>query len=345
MAWSPVQGGNILSQYDMGGVLRYQYDDRKAKVFNYLYLNGSLLATRETPLGTSNHTVTYQHTDALGSPVAVTNQAGQVIDRTQWEPYGAAIGKPAYDGIGYTGHAMDGVTGLTYMQQRYYDPGIGRFLSVDPVTADGNTGGNFNRYWYANNNPYRFLDPDGRAARSICDKTPGRCDAVILVNPTSAQRTAMASVPFRKVRTGASGVENKFYMDDAGNVLGKDQSHCTGDDRCVFDPKENPIGTTLLGHVHVYPAGYRLQRPEKLKRGFVGKNDASPLEQGFVSGIIMSSGERFIISGSYGAPRLEYLGGGDAKFGAFVQSHWHPGITREEVDAVVGSFLELEKPK
>jgi uncharacterized protein RhaS with RHS repeats len=52
---------------------------------------------------------------------------------------------------------------MNYMQQRYYDPGIGRFLSVDPVTANGNTGANFNRYWYANNNPYRFTDPDGRA--------------------------------------------------------------------------------------------------------------------------------------------------------------------------------------
>ncbi len=47
--------------------------------------------------------------------------------------------------------------------QRYYDPQIGRFLSVDPVTANGNTGANFNRYWYANNNPFRFIDPDGRA--------------------------------------------------------------------------------------------------------------------------------------------------------------------------------------
>ncbi len=54
------------------------------------------------------------------------------------------------------------------MQQRYYDPGIGRFLSVDPVTANGNTGGNFNRYWYANNNPYRFTDPDGRLPCSPC---------------------------------------------------------------------------------------------------------------------------------------------------------------------------------
>lgn len=51
---------------------------------------------------------------------------------------------------------------VALMQQRYYDPGIGRFLSVDPVTADGNTGGNFNRYKYAANNPYKFTDPDGR---------------------------------------------------------------------------------------------------------------------------------------------------------------------------------------
>ncbi len=47
--------------------------------------------------------------------------------------------------------------------QRYYDPGIGRFLSRDPVAANASTGANFNRYWYANNNPYRFTDPDGRA--------------------------------------------------------------------------------------------------------------------------------------------------------------------------------------
>ncbi|GAB2498506.1 RHS repeat-associated core domain-containing protein [Arenimonas alkanexedens] len=50
------------------------------------------------------------------------------------------------------------------MQQRYYDPGIGRFLSIDPVTANSVNGTNFNRYWYGNNNPYRFSDPDGRLA-------------------------------------------------------------------------------------------------------------------------------------------------------------------------------------
>ena len=68
----------------------------------------------------------------------------------------------------YTGHVADAQTGMDYMQQRYYDPMIGRFLSVDPVTADPKTGAHFNRYWYAANNPYRFMDPDGR-----CEKATG----------------------------------------------------------------------------------------------------------------------------------------------------------------------------
>jgi hypothetical protein len=56
-----------------------------------------------------------------------------------------------------------------YMQQRYYDPIAGRFLSVDPVTTDAKTGGHFNRYVYANDNPYGFVDPDGRAPCTSTD--------------------------------------------------------------------------------------------------------------------------------------------------------------------------------
>lgn len=51
-----------------------------------------------------------------------------------------------------------------YMQQRYYDPLAGRFMSIDPLVVDLNAGGNFDRYAYIENNPYRFVDPDGRGA-------------------------------------------------------------------------------------------------------------------------------------------------------------------------------------
>jgi len=42
------------------------------------------------------------------------------------------------------------------------DPQLGMFLSIDPVTAYEQPVGQFNRYRYANSNPYKFTDPDGR---------------------------------------------------------------------------------------------------------------------------------------------------------------------------------------
>jgi len=48
------------------------------------------------------------------------------------------------------------------MQQRYYDPVIGRFYSNDPVGFSAEKPMMFNRYAYVNNNPYKYVDPDGR---------------------------------------------------------------------------------------------------------------------------------------------------------------------------------------
>jgi uncharacterized protein RhaS with RHS repeats len=69
------------------------------------------------------------------------------------------------------------------MQQRYYDPQIGRFLSVDPVETNTSNGFNFNRYWYANNNPYKFTDPDGRAppgcGDGTCSSSPAQVESAM----------------------------------------------------------------------------------------------------------------------------------------------------------------------
>jgi len=106
--------------------------------------------------------VTYIHTDALGSVVAESDANDNVIKRYDYEPYGAVVGGQFTDGPGYTGHVSDSATGLSYMQQRYMDPQLGVFLSVDPVTAYEQPVGQFNRYRYANGDPYKFTDPDGR---------------------------------------------------------------------------------------------------------------------------------------------------------------------------------------
>jgi uncharacterized protein RhaS with RHS repeats len=59
------------------------------------------------------------------------------------------------------------------MQARYYDPMIGRFYSNDPIDYRGVH--SFNRYAYANNNPYRYTDPTGKCSAERSDSQI-RCD-------------------------------------------------------------------------------------------------------------------------------------------------------------------------
>ena len=108
------------------------------------------------------NTVTYVYADPQGTPLAEANASGTITATFDYAPYGSQAMGASHDGPGYTGHVNDADTGLVYMQARYYDPGRGGFLSVDPV---GPTPGNiysFNRYGYASNNPIMNIDPDGR---------------------------------------------------------------------------------------------------------------------------------------------------------------------------------------
>lgn len=162
LAWSWQLNQNILSMYDRAGQLVHQYNEREAGLqHDPLYLGSQLVAIVDTTLG-GQRSVRYQHTDAEGTVVAQTNAGRAILSRSVYDSYGATQDHGNDDGPGYTGHVQDSLTGLTYMQQRYYDPGLMRFVSADPVDVDAATGGNFNRYWYAKDNPYRYTDPDGR---------------------------------------------------------------------------------------------------------------------------------------------------------------------------------------
>jgi len=110
--------------------------------------------------------VTYYHTDALGSIIAASDEQGDVIWEKSYDPYGKEVisteDGEAFEGQAYTGKPYNGETGLVYLGQRYYDPELRRFMGIDPVGFRASNPASFNRYTYANNNPYRFVDPDGR---------------------------------------------------------------------------------------------------------------------------------------------------------------------------------------
>lgn len=82
--------------------------------------------------------------------------------------------------------------------------------STDPVPANPNTGGNFNRYAYVNNNPYRYVDPDGRAARIVHE-----AGGIRIEMPTRFTGPGVSPENISKVTTGFEGQSGVY------NVNGK----------------------------------------------------------------------------------------------------------------------------
>ena len=67
----------------------------------------------------------------------------------------------------YRGYYYDVETGWYYLNARYYDPNVGRFLSPDVILgANGGLQG-YNLFAYCNNNPVMFVDPSGNFATAV----------------------------------------------------------------------------------------------------------------------------------------------------------------------------------
>ncbi len=95
--------------------------------------------------------------DAWGGEHEVLNPDGSVIaDRTH-------IGN--LNPYRYRGYYYDVETGLYYLKTRYYDPEVGRFITIDDISyLDPETINGLNLYAYCGNNPVMNVDPTGKFA-------------------------------------------------------------------------------------------------------------------------------------------------------------------------------------
>jgi RHS repeat-associated protein len=101
------------------------------------------------------------HTDQLGSVRLNADAAGVTVQSATYTPYGARVqSTTAREELGYIGERHDAETGLLFLNARYYDPVVGRFISPDTFDPT-RPGVGVNRYAYAGNNPINNADPGG----------------------------------------------------------------------------------------------------------------------------------------------------------------------------------------
>ena len=75
--------------------------------------------------------------------------------------YSQSLIAALYTPITYRGYIYDSLTGLYYLQSRYYNPTYGRFLNADSIMKTGDPLG-ASIFAYCGNNPVNFVDYDGR---------------------------------------------------------------------------------------------------------------------------------------------------------------------------------------
>jgi RHS repeat-associated protein len=233
--------------YSRAGQLLHVDDSNSNERIDFLHLGSQLVAERYTPSVGGTEWVRYQHADARGTPSLTTDAGRTEVRRDLLTPYGTPYNDSWKDGPGFTGHAVDAATQLVYMEQRYYDPAMMRFLSADPVEAKPES---FSRYWYANNNPYKFVDPDGKEAlllsaqytvRIMSSENPALQFGTDVVSVLCACDAGYVAPPW----SGAvQSIATPIEMAAAGNVL-----RGINATKVIFQSAQRAYkGSTVMGH-------------------------------------------------------------------------------------------------
>jgi len=118
-------------------------------------------------------------------------------------PRGSVTGSAWPDDKGFLGKTADTGTGLTHVDARQYDPGIGQFISVDPLLQTG-VGQTLNGYSYAAQNPATLADPSGMGIPE-CHQGLIECRGGIPVSTLNSKKKASSGSgegPVRACRCG-----------------------------------------------------------------------------------------------------------------------------------------------
>lgn len=149
--------GVILSQTDGTNTMYFQYD------------------TNGFPLGFIYNGVQYFYlTNQMGDVISITDTNGEIVGNYEYDAWGAVTLSDSdianINPIRYRGYYFDSETGYYYLQSRYYDPDISRFINADVaqipiITKNVNSG--INSFSYCNNNPINNEDPTGKLPLNI----------------------------------------------------------------------------------------------------------------------------------------------------------------------------------
>ncbi len=147
--------------------------------FNYDQ-NGSLVGmTYDTATTTGKF---YFVKNLQGDIIGILNSSGKLLASYTYDAWGNVLSAVNHDDpldlahrnpLRYRGYVYDSETELYYLQSRYYDPEIGRFLNADSYAQTYETVVGSNMFAYCGNNPVKCADDGGEWANIVIGAVVG----------------------------------------------------------------------------------------------------------------------------------------------------------------------------
>jgi RHS repeat-associated protein len=166
------------------------------------------------------------HEDILGSLVAMSDMAGNLLARYVYDAFGKVVEEVWYE-LDYpprfAGRPLDAATGLYDMRTRHYDPEPGLYISPNGWTGTIDDPITMNPYAYARGNPLRYAEPFGLVAIEPRLKLDPPCSwseeaflSSSMADPTAVYFSgeSLASTPLSTVKGVLLGTASKCFGDE-----------------------------------------------------------------------------------------------------------------------------------
>ena len=115
--------------------------------------------------GTASPVTYYYITNLQGDVMQLIDSAGETKATYSYDPYGQVLrangAMAEINPLQYRGYYYESETGFYYLQSRYYNPVICRFINADSFVSTGQSFSGYNMFAYCNNNPVPNSDPTG----------------------------------------------------------------------------------------------------------------------------------------------------------------------------------------
>ena len=203
-------------------------------------------------------TTVYYLCNLSGDVFALLDADGNRIVEYTYGPFGqllevygsAASTLGAINPLRYRGYYYDTETGLYYLNSRYYDPEVGRFINADGYVSTGQGVLGYNMFVYCGNNPVNRKDPTGRfwitaiivtAVVAVCTLGLSGCSAP---SAPSVSRSDLANAPDLDISTASPSSYNCYGNGIRKQINTNPTGYTRGDStRKTFESVKKDLGS------------------------------------------------------------------------------------------------------